>query len=263
MSQAERISRMHFLLQLNGHVTVTELKSEFEVSRSTVMRDIEFMRDRLFAPIEYDASTNAYVYSEAAGATRLRQRTPFRIPGMWIDANEAYAMLTLINVLDKVDPGMLMPYVGPLKAVLKNILCERRFPMRGFHKKVAVSIPNLEAGDRAVVQEVCAGLVDELQAILEWQGSDDNVRQETVSIQRFVLGVNGWEAELLTEDGQERLCVPLPRISACELTSVPATILPEFKSVPQADWLALNDLYDGRRRSVLDSSQLGPSILDL
>lgn len=166
---------------------------------------------------------------------------------MWIDANQAYAMLTLINVLGKVDPGMLMPFVGPLKAVLKNVLCERRFPMRGFHKKVAVNLPNLGGGDKAVVRKMCAALVDELQAALDWQGPNDEVRQETVSIQRFVLGVNGWEAEVLVEEGQERFCISLSRISVCELTSLRATILPEFKSDPKADWIALNDLYKGGR----------------
>ena len=111
------------------------------------------MRDRLFAPIEYDASTNAYVYSEAAGPPTA-PKDAIQDPRHVDRRQWAYAMLTLINVLGKVDPGMLMPYVGPLKMVLKNILCERRFPMRGFHKKVAVSIPNLKAGDRAVVQSV-------------------------------------------------------------------------------------------------------------
>lgn len=259
VSQAERISRIHFLLQLNGQVTVAELKSEFEVSRSTVMRDIEFMRDRLFAPIEYDAGSNAYVYSDGAGATRLHQKTPFRIPGMWIDAHEAYAMLTLINVLGKVDPGVLMPFVSPLKAVLKKILCERRFPMRGFHKKVVVNFPNLGRGDKAVARNICTALVDELQTTLDWQGPGNEVRRETISIQRFVLGVKGWEVEVLVEKGPERLSIPFSRISKCELTSHRATILPEFKSDPEADWIALKDIYMGERSMSRGSSARLPN----
>lgn len=261
MSQAERISRIHFLLEVNGQVTVAELKSEFEVSRSTVMRDIEFMRDRLFAPIEYDASANVYAYAEASGTARLRHKTPFRIPGMWIGADEAYAWLTVINVMSKIDPGLLMPFVRPLRRVLKNILGERCFPMKGFHKKVGINLPNLRSGNTAVVERLFAALVDEVQATLKWQDPEDEIRCETASIQRLVLGVNGWEVEFLTDQTQERLRVPLPRFSACELTSFPATILPEFKSDPRADQTALHDLYKGGRTNLGDQEP-GRSILD-
>lgn len=262
MSQAERISRIHFLLQLNGQVTVAELKSEFEVSRSTVMRDIEFMRDRLFAPIQYDASANAYIYSDWSSTAGPRDETTFRIPGMWIGANEAYAMLTVINVMSKIDPGLLMPFVRPLRRVLKNILGERCFPMKGFHKKVGIDLPNLRSGNTAVVERLFAALVDEVQATLKWQDPKDEIRCETASIQRLVLGVNGWVVEFLIDQTQERLGVPLARFSACELTSLPTTILPEFKSDPAADRMALYDLYEGGKANLGDQEP-GRSILDL
>lgn len=261
MSQAERISRIHFLLQLNGKVTVAELKSEFEVSRSTVMRDIEFMRDRLFAPIEYDASANAYVYSDVSRTAGLRDKTPFRIPGMWIGADEAYALLTVVNVVSRIDPGLLKPFVHPLRRVLKNILGERCIPMKGFDKKVAVNLPNLRPGNTAVVARLFAALIDEVQAVLKWQDPKDEIRCETVSIQRLVLGVNGWEVEFLTDQTPERLGVSLPRFSACELTSLPATILPEFKSDPRADQTALHNLYKGGRANLGDQEP-GSLILD-
>jgi predicted DNA-binding transcriptional regulator YafY len=40
----------------------TFLANRFEISTKTAQRDIEFMRDRLFCPFEYDASQKGYYY---------------------------------------------------------------------------------------------------------------------------------------------------------------------------------------------------------
>jgi predicted DNA-binding transcriptional regulator YafY len=41
-----------------------DLMAELEVSRRTVLRDIDFMRNDLGAPVEYDAKQNGYVYTQ-------------------------------------------------------------------------------------------------------------------------------------------------------------------------------------------------------
>lgn len=41
------------------------LARELEVCRRTVLRDIDFLRDDLGAPVEYDPSRGGYVYTEA------------------------------------------------------------------------------------------------------------------------------------------------------------------------------------------------------
>lgn len=245
MSQAERISRIHFLLHTKGCFTVAEMKEDFEVSRATVMRDIEFMRDRLFAPIRYRPDTNTYVLEEERDGDGLYRPKQIGIPGMWIKSNEAYALLTLINVLGKVDPGMLTPYVSPLRRLLKNVLSGCNIPMKGFHKKVVVDLPNLRSGNQSVVTVIGRGLADEVQVTVVWRDERGENRNETVSMQRFILGLNGWEAEFLCE--KEEFCqrIPVHRFSAATLTKSPARLLPEFRSDPKEDWKALARLYQG------------------
>lgn len=241
MSQAERVSRIHFLLTSRGKVTLAELKSEFEVSRATVMRDIELMRDRLFSPITYDPNENAYVYDNQA---REYDQAPFELPGVWINPQEAYALLTLLNVSGQMDPGALMPHVYALKRMLKMILAERSIPMKGFHKKIGIDLPNLHPGNRSVVKKMSSALVEEYQAVLTWQDKEESLERATVSIQRFVLGANGWDAEFIVEKTKERYRIPLPCFTACTVTTKPAILLPEFKSDPKTDWEALREIYD-------------------
>lgn len=137
MSQAERISRIHFLLRAKGVVSLEELKETFEVSRATLMRDIELMRDRLGAPVIYDAKENGYRYDAARFGERVDE-----LPGLWLSAKEGYAFLTLFNVLRAIDPGFLMYFLDPMRRTLKRLLTSHDFTMWRLDEKVVIDLPN-------------------------------------------------------------------------------------------------------------------------
>jgi proteasome accessory factor B len=59
----ERMLRIHQALQSGKFPNATRLARELEVSTKSIHRDIEFMRDRLLLPIEYDGSRFGYYYS--------------------------------------------------------------------------------------------------------------------------------------------------------------------------------------------------------
>lgn len=51
----ERIARIYAVLSAGVIKNCVQFAAEFEVSTRTVKRDLDFMRDRLRLPIEYDA----------------------------------------------------------------------------------------------------------------------------------------------------------------------------------------------------------------
>ena len=59
-----RILRIHRLIQARRHPTVPDLARLLEVSRRTVQRDIEFLRDQLGAPVAFNPIENGYEYTE-------------------------------------------------------------------------------------------------------------------------------------------------------------------------------------------------------
>lgn len=63
-----RMMRIHDLIKDGGHPNCTSLALEFEVSSKTVMRDLEFMRDQLQLPIEYDALQRGFRYTKPVSA---------------------------------------------------------------------------------------------------------------------------------------------------------------------------------------------------
>jgi predicted DNA-binding transcriptional regulator YafY len=88
-----------------------------EVSRATVFRDIEYLKDRFNAPILYDRKDRGFHFDPAA--------PQFTLPGIWFTASEAESLLTLHKMLNELQPGLLE---SPLAPVLERIsrLLEKR-----------------------------------------------------------------------------------------------------------------------------------------
>lgn len=59
----DRMLRIHQELQAARFPNASSLGYEMEISTKTIHRDLEFMRDRLGLPIEWDSAKNGYCYS--------------------------------------------------------------------------------------------------------------------------------------------------------------------------------------------------------
>jgi predicted DNA-binding transcriptional regulator YafY len=58
----ERMLRIHQAIHSGGYPNATGLARDLEVSAKSIQRDIEFMRDRLDLPVEFDSRKNGYHY---------------------------------------------------------------------------------------------------------------------------------------------------------------------------------------------------------
>jgi predicted DNA-binding transcriptional regulator YafY len=67
--------KIHQALQAGEYPNATWLAGELEVSTKSIHRDLEFMRDRLQLPIEFDAIRNGYRYTEEVKAFPTMQIT--------------------------------------------------------------------------------------------------------------------------------------------------------------------------------------------
>ena len=116
MNRAERIYRLHGLLKNKRPVSMAAMMEDLEASRATVVRDLAYMRDFMEAPILYNRETNGYQYDPD---------TPeFELPGLWFNQSELYALLATEQLLETVQPGLLGPYIGPLKTRIRQLLAQ-------------------------------------------------------------------------------------------------------------------------------------------
>ena len=60
----ERLVRIHEKIKANTYPNTTQLSKILEVGTATVSRDIEYLRDRFYAPIEYDYINKGYYYEK-------------------------------------------------------------------------------------------------------------------------------------------------------------------------------------------------------
>lgn len=115
MDRTERFYKIDALLQANRCVPIDRMLRELEVSRATFKRDLEYMRERLNAPIEWDAEEGGYKY-----AGRTKEQQP--LPGLWFNSSEAYALLMMQSLLAEMQPGLLQAHVEPLRARLRALI---------------------------------------------------------------------------------------------------------------------------------------------
>ncbi|MGE4560838.1 MAG: WYL domain-containing protein, partial [Desulfobulbus sp.] len=78
----ERFVWFHTQVKRLRYPNSRSLVEEFEVSERTAQRDIEFMRDRLLAPLCFDRVHNGYRYTDDS----------FEIPVHWLDEDNLLAL---------------------------------------------------------------------------------------------------------------------------------------------------------------------------
>ena len=61
----ERISHIHRKIRSGCYPNTKQLALELESGIATISRDLDYMRDRMFAPIEYDFTHKGYYYTKA------------------------------------------------------------------------------------------------------------------------------------------------------------------------------------------------------
>lgn len=186
MSRAERIGRMRMALESPGGLKTQEVMDRFEVSRSTVARDIQYLRDRLNYSICFDPKRNTYYISDdPTGVPGLE------LPGLMLSEDEAYAFLTLINLSKNLYPGIVQRYTSVVRSVLKFSLHGRGFLMKRLDEKFVVEMPGIQDYDHEVAQRLGQALTDDLLIDATWK-EGNAIEKAQCYVRRAALRPEGW-----------------------------------------------------------------------
>src|SRR5260221_10488247 len=117
MDRTERFYKIDHLIRERGIVPVKDFLRELEVSLATFKRDIEYMRSRHHAPIEWDRDAGGYRFVKADSAAPV-----YELPGLWFSPRAAQALLTMQHLLESLEPSVLGAHVKPLQARLSALL---------------------------------------------------------------------------------------------------------------------------------------------
>jgi predicted DNA-binding transcriptional regulator YafY len=119
MDRTERFYKIEQLLCTRADVSFADLLSELEVSRSTLKRDLDYMRSRMHVPIEWNREAGSYRMAERSRRTGQAHQ----LPGLWFSSAEIHALLTMQHLLANLDAGgVLTPHIAPLLDRLNALL---------------------------------------------------------------------------------------------------------------------------------------------
>jgi predicted DNA-binding transcriptional regulator YafY len=136
VDRTERFYKIDQLLQSRrpGVVPISTFLDELDISLATFKRDLEYMRDRLYAPIVWDREQNGYRFEakeEDAGH-------PYQLPGLWFNPAEAQALLTMEHLIEGLEPSLLGPHLEPLKVRLRALLSAGDHSAEQVRKRIRV-----------------------------------------------------------------------------------------------------------------------------
>lgn len=117
MDRTERFYKIDQMLHDRSVVPVQDFLEELGISPATFKRDLEYMRERLHAPIEWDRDMGGYRFVQSD-----RNAPTYALPGLWFNASEVHALLSMQHLLSNLDAGMLASQIKPLQARLKALL---------------------------------------------------------------------------------------------------------------------------------------------
>jgi predicted DNA-binding transcriptional regulator YafY len=106
--KALRLLKLEHLIKTLNYPNTTVLCKELEVSRRTIMRDLEFLQDQYNAPIEYDSFHRGYYFTD---------KTFFVKRGMLSEAE----LLTVSTMLPLMDQYKNTPLENAFKSVFEKL----------------------------------------------------------------------------------------------------------------------------------------------
>lgn len=134
----DRTERFHLIDQmLSCHQVVSRQKflDTLEISPATFKRDLEYLRDRLGAPIIWHRELRGYQYQQQKDLNRGK---PFQLPGLWFNASEIQALLTMNAWLENLQPGMLANHIEPLKSRIRGLLDQSEHDVEEITRRIRI-----------------------------------------------------------------------------------------------------------------------------
>jgi predicted DNA-binding transcriptional regulator YafY len=184
MDRTERFYRIERLLRERKVVPRRAFLEALEVSLATFKRDLEYLRERLEVPIEWNADKGGY---------ELGSGRRFELPGLWFNDSEIHALLLMDAMLADLTPGLLEGHVAPLRARLEMLLEEGQVPAPEVRKRVRVLRQAARSLRPGVFEVVAAATFKRRRLRIAYAARSTGVGSErVVSPQRLVLYRDNW-----------------------------------------------------------------------
>ena len=224
MDRTERFYRIDQLLNEKKTVPFALLLEKLEVSPATIKRDLEYMRNRLNAPIVWYREAGGYRFAGREGGA-----AQYELPGLWFSAQEVHALLTMQHLLINLDTGGLLgPHIAPLLSRLQALLGTADDSTVEIHKRIRI----LGMASRRLALDHFAAVGSALLRrkrllIAHYVRARDETVEREVSPQRLVYYRDNWYLDAWCHLRNDLRSFAVDAIRRAELIEQPARHVPE------------------------------------
>jgi predicted DNA-binding transcriptional regulator YafY len=186
MDRTERFHLIDRMLNQYRLVSRDQFLDSLEVSPATFKRDLEYLRDRLAAPIIWDAELRGYRYDQKA-------ESHYQLPGLWFNTAEIQALLTMDALLENLQPGMLSNQVDPLRSRIHLLLEKGDHSLDQIRKRIRIMTAAAKPYKNEVFQSVCQAVLTRYRLDLDYYSRQtDSISHREVSPQRLTYYRDNW-----------------------------------------------------------------------
>ena len=188
MSDMERLHRIKYMIQSRGCVPIEDFMTSLEISRATFKRDLDYLRDRMNAPIVYDRSMGGYRFDKPNAGDKIE------LPGLWFSEKEATALVLMQHLLANLDTsGLLSPHIAPLMDIVDGILGQSEVSAKELRKHIKVFGMSARKNVLENFEEVGVSLLKRQRLQLSYYSKGKNeLTERAVSPQRLIYYRDNW-----------------------------------------------------------------------
>lgn len=185
MSEFVRLLKYVNLLNTTHAKSVDYLMSKLEISKSTLNRDLNKLRDQMGVPIVFDRDRNGYLLSQEHEMSSL--------PGLWFNHEEILALVTLQQLLEQLQLGILGSQLSPIQQRLNTLMMNKGLNGQDVAKRIKI----LYAGKRSLqpefFQTLAAATLSRHQIEIQHYSRQNNQSQKRIlSPQKLIHYRDNW-----------------------------------------------------------------------
>ncbi len=199
MSQIERIFYINRKILEDGKVRTAQVTSKFEISKRQVMRDMEYLRDTLEAPLVYETKEKGYVYTAEYSMMSNTNERMLVLNAIFRSLAESQGALSVITdmVSDGLDSGLEESY-------------------KSLSDKIVFITPVQDWPDYTVFNKICSAMKGDLRMSLGYRNAKGERSNRHIEPLRLVNYSGRWYLLSFDRQNKELRTFHLSRIEKIE-----------------------------------------------
>lgn len=186
MSREDRLQQMQRLFRSRRSLSMQQLMDELQVGRATVTRYLGYLKDTFGIPIEWDGELRGYRVVGGEGSSS-------GLMGLWFSPAELHALLTMEQLIRRIEPGFLRSHIEPLRERLRKLLGSETHPLDEIEKRIRVLPMRARSVDPKIFQAVLTALLNRQRLKISYESrTDGTISHRTISPQRMAHYRDNW-----------------------------------------------------------------------